>query len=82
MKTLSSILNRVGYALIFLGAGSLILNSFGYDLEAMQDLVGEGPGIRIGMIVIGAILAALGFLAGKQEKEAEKEDQPNHQETN
>ena len=62
------------YVLIF-GAGSMLLNLFGYEFRLLSwiDNWGEGVGwgIRIGLIVLGAIL----FFLGKPNEEGEALDE-------
>ena len=64
------------YVLIF-GAGSMLLNLFGYEFRLLSwiDSWGEGVGwgIRIGLIALGAVM----FFLGKPAEDADASSRTN-----
>lgn len=53
-------MTKIGLYIAFFGVGSMILNSFGYEFKILM-WMGEGYGIRIGIIALGLILAFIGY---------------------
>lgn len=54
-------MTKIGLYIAFFGVGSMILNSFGYEFKLLM-WMGEGYGIRIGIIALGLILAFIGYM--------------------
>ena len=65
MSSVAKIATRIGLGIAFLGLASCCLNLFGFEVRALRALDGWGPiaawGLRIGLIVVGAILAVGGM---------------------
>ncbi len=64
----------IGWLLIILGIGSFVLNYLEREFILLMWVDNWGPdvglAIRIGMIVLGAILVAAGYLMGGDKSEA------------
>lgn len=74
MRTFRVLIGKIGYFLIFIGGFSLILSLFDYELKILNFIYQWGEGtaiaIKIGLIVVGAVLSIL----GRGEEEAAVEE--------
>lgn len=71
-------MRNIGIYLVLFGAGSFILNSFGYEFKLLMWIdnwgVTMGNIIRIAAVVGGAVL----FFMAKPEENEEADEQANH----
>lgn len=66
-------MKSIGMYMAIFGIGSIVLNQFGYEFSILMWIdnwgTGVGWGIRIGFVVVGAVL----FVLGKNEEVEEAE---------
>jgi hypothetical protein len=71
VSTAAKIATRIGLALALLGLASCVLNVFGFEVRALRALDSWGPlaawGLRIGLMVVGAILGVGGMFFDRDE---------------
>lgn len=67
-------MTKIGLYICLFAIGSIILNSFGYEFKLLM-WMGQGYAIRIGLFVLGLVVAFIGYkYVDKKDENAETEE--------